>query len=116
MLSTANLSPKQSKEDQISETETFGTLIRKWEDEQPIPEPDPEFADVDGMRKLVNTWFFGHLAKMFNIKNDYSDEYDEEVAKYTVTPPRYDDEDDNGVDIDAVFGNAKHVEDDESEE
>lgn len=110
MLSTAKLSPKQNKQGDITETKTFGTLIREWEDSRPIPEPDPEFKDVDNIRKLVNTWFFGHLAKMFNIKNDYVDEYEAEVAKYTVTPPVYDQEDQNtDAEIDAIFGNAKHV-------
>lgn len=110
LLSTAKLSPRQSKEDKIGETETFGTLLKKWEDEKPIPEPSAEFADVDNMRNLVSTWFFGHLAKMFNIKNDLADLYEQEAAKYTVMPPVYDEEEQDAYsDIDAMFGSAKRA-------
>lgn len=112
LLDTSNLSPKKSKEDQITQMETFGTLIRRWEDEKPIPEPSPEFADVDGIRKLVRTWFFGHLCKMFNIKNDYTEEYESEVAKYSVSPPDYSDADIGDTqEIDSIFGNAKSITD-----
>lgn len=116
LLDTSNLSPKKSKEDQIAQVETFGTLIRKWEEERPIPEPSPEFADVDGITKLVRTWFFGHLCKMFNIKNDYTAEYEAEVAKYSVTPPDYTDIDTgDSQEIDSIFGNAKRAADDEED-
>lgn len=110
MLTTAKLSPKQTKEDQLGQTETFGTLIKEWEKERPIPEPSPEFADVDGIKKLVTVFFFGHLCKMFNIRNDYSQMYEDEVAKYTVTKPQVadavDEEDDRA---DALFREARAV-------
>lgn len=87
LLDTAQVTPKQDKGDQLAETNTFGTLIKRWEDERPIPEPDPAWADVDGIRKYINTWFLGHLCKMFRVDNDASREYEEELAKYTVDAP-----------------------------
>ena len=112
MLTTAKLSPKQTKEDQLAQTETFGSLIKEWEKSKPIPEPSPEFADVDGIKKLVTVFFFGHLCKMFNIKNDYAQMYDDEVAKYTVTKPQspesVDEEDDRA---EALFREARVVPD-----
>lgn len=108
MLTTAKLSPKQTKEDQLAQTETFGTLIKRWEDERPIPEPSPEFADVDGIKKLITVFFFGHLCKMFNIKNDYSDLYDREMDQYTVTRPAWAEEtEDDEQRTEALFSGAR---------
>lgn len=108
MLTTAKLSPKQTKEDQLAQTETFGTLIKRWEDERPIPEPEDEFKDVDGIKKLVTVFFFGHLCKMFNIRNDYADMYDEEVAKYTVSRPQRDEDvEDEDLYAENLFKQAK---------
>lgn len=111
MLSTAKLAPRQHKEDSFAETETFGTLIKRWEDERPIPEPEAEFADVDGIRKLVTVFFFGHLCKMFNIKNDYADMYEEEIAKHTVSRPQQvqDMADDESDYTDTLFREARAV-------
>lgn len=111
MLSTAKLAPKQHKEDSFAETETFGTLIKRWEDDKPIPEPEDEFADVDGIRKLVTVFFFGHLCKMFNLKNDYADMYEKEVAKHTVARPQQvqDMADDESDYTDTLFREARAV-------
>lgn len=117
MLTTAKLSPKQTKEDQLAQTETFGTLIKKWEDERPIPEPSAEFADIDGIRKLITVFFFGHLCKMFNIKNDYADLYEEEIQKYTVTRPAWsEDVEDDEQRTEALFSGARIRDEQESSE
>jgi len=95
LLGSANLKPVQTSENTIADQNTFGTLIKKWEDELPISEPDPKWKDVDGIRKYVNVWFLGHLCKMMGIKNSYSQEYEDEIAKYKVEKPEYFDEDEN---------------------
>lgn len=87
VLGTANLQPKQARNNAMVEANTLGTLIEKWENEDPIPEPDPQFQDVDGIRKYVGTWFHGHFCKMLGVKNDTAEEYEREKAKYTVKPP-----------------------------
>ena len=69
-----------------SEQVTFGTLIKKFENEKPIPEPLPEWMDADWIRKYVVVWFFGNLCRMMGKENPYQEEYDEEMAKYTVDP------------------------------
>lgn len=84
----ANIAPKQQK-DVLSEADTFGTLIERWEKEEPIPEPDPAWADVDGIKRNISTWFFGHLCKMFKIENDWAQMYEDEIAPYTAHPPEY---------------------------
>ena len=102
LLASANLQPKQTKDNTLAEQNTFGTLIRKWENEQPIPEPDEEWKDVDGIAKYITVYFLGHLCKMMGIKNSYSRMYEEEMNKYKVDKPEY--EDDDEALFDAVFG------------
>lgn len=103
LMDTAKIKPKQKDDDSLVEQNTFGTLIKKWEDEEPVPEPREEWQDVDGIRKYVGTWLFGHLAKMFKLDNDWSQMYEDEISQYTVTPPRYESNDDGESDFDALF-------------
>lgn len=102
LLDTANLKPKQTKDNTLAEQNTFGTLIRKWENEKPIPDPDPEWKDVDGIARYITVYFLGHLCKMMGIKNTYSRMYEDEMSKYKVEKPEY--EDDDEALFDAVFG------------
>lgn len=108
LMDTAKITPKQDKGDQLAATNTFGTLIKQWENEQPIPEPAPEWADVDGIRRYISTWFLGHLCKMFKIDNDVTQLYDEELGAYTVEPPQFADDDDNGMaeEFGDIFGSS----------
>ena len=108
LLDTANLKPKQTNMDALAEDRTFGQLIKIWENEKPVPEPDPEFKDVDGIGRYISVFFLGHLAKMVGIKNKFSRMYDEEMAKYTVEKPEY--EEDTEALFDAIFGG--HLESD----
>ena len=87
LMAAGNLQPKQNVNNAATDSLTFGQLIEKWELEEPIPEPDPEFKDVDGIRKYITVWFFGHLCKALGINNIYSQEYEAEIKKYTVEKP-----------------------------
>ena len=91
LLGSSNLKPVQETGANAVEQETFGTLIRKFEKEKPIPEPDPQWKDVDSIGKYIRTFFFGHMAKAIGAENKYQEEYDEELGRYTVIP-----EDENG--------------------
>ena len=90
----------------MSDTASFGSLIRKWEDEKPIPEAKPEWKDVDGIRRYISVYFYGHLSKMFGFRNDWAKLYDEEIAKYTVKKPQMDTEDENLVSYEDIFGSG----------
>ena len=105
-LDTGNLKPKQNNMDALSEAQTFGTLIQRYEDTRPLPEISPELRDVDGLGKYINVFYLGHLCKMLGIKNDYAQQYEEEIAKYTVVPPEYseDEEDNDGIDWTSILG------------
>lgn len=105
MLEAAKLQPKQNRAETISDTQTFGTLIDKWENTRPIPECDPELKDVDRIGKYINIFFKGHLAKMMNLKGVFCKAYDDFMSKYSVQKPEYESEDSNSEALfDAIFG------------
>lgn len=107
LMNTGNITPKQTGMDSMADAQTFGTLIEKWEQEKPIPEPDPEFRDVNKIGYYFTTFFLGHMCKMLGIKNKYSYMYEQEMAKYTVTPPKYDGDEDSERIFEKVFGHTE---------
>ncbi|MGL4454085.1 MAG: hypothetical protein ACRCX8_18920 [Sarcina sp.] len=98
LLGSANIKPVQESASMASDQVTFGTLIKKFENERPIPEPDPEWADVDNVSHYISVWFFGHICALMGIKNDYARMYEEELAKHTVEKVDYEDEDEDELD------------------
>lgn len=96
LLGTANLKPNQTNDNALADQNTFGTLIKKWENDEPISEPEEEWQDVDGIHRYIDTWFLGHLSNLVHVKNDYESEYLQERDKYTVTPPSYEEDEDTG--------------------
>ena len=111
-LEAGKLQPKQNKGDTTSETQTFGTLIEKWENTRPIPEIDEELRDVDKIGLYLDVFFRGHLAKMMGLKNGVSHLYEKYMAKYTVQKPEYNDDEDGEALFDAIFGNSSNINDD----
>lgn len=55
-------------------------------------EPLEEWQDIDGIHTLVDTYFLGHMAKLVHVENDNSAKYEAEMAKYTVQPPSFDED------------------------
>lgn len=111
LLGSANLKPTQQKADgdNAQENTPFGVWIRRWETQRPIPDPDPELEDVDGIIRYISIWFLGHLCKMLGIKNTYCRLYEEEIAKMRVDRPEYEDEDDETL-FNDIFGGSGSVE------
>lgn len=102
LLSSLDILPKQASGNGINDALTFGQLIEKWEKEDPIPEPEEEFKDVDRIGKYIRVWFKGYLAKAMGIKNDYTKEFDDYVKEYKVSKPE------NDSDIyNEIFGNQE---------
>lgn len=89
LLGSSNLKPVQETGANAVDQESFGTLIKKWENERPIPEPDEAWKDIDGIGKYVRTFFLGHLARLFGKEGDnpFRDEYEEVIGEHTVKPP-----------------------------
>ncbi len=112
LLETAKLQPKQNHSDTLSETQTFGTLIDKWENTRPLPEIDEELKDVDKIALYIDVFFRGHLAKMMGLKNGLSRLYDRYMKKYTVQKPEYKDDKDAEALFDAMFGDSSVMDED----
>lgn len=106
MLSNLKKPQKSAATDAATGNTPFGVWIKRWEDERPIPEPDEDLKDVDGIIKYITVWFLGHLCKMLGIKNSYCKMYEDEIAKLRVDRPEYDDEDDETM-LNDLFGDVE---------
>jgi hypothetical protein len=103
-LNTANITPKQDNQDSVSDSQTLGTLIQKWETTKPIPEPDPEFKDVDKIGLYITVFFKAHMMKILGLKDPNVELYDKEMAKYTVDKPAADEESYSEELFNKIFG------------
>lgn len=96
LMQSAGLKPTQNNENSLLEQNTFGTLIKKLEKDRPVAEAEEEWKDVDGINRYIDTWFLGHLSNLVHLDNDHSEAYRREIAKYTVKPPVYEDDEELG--------------------
>lgn len=103
LLGSMNLQPSQKRETAEENYIPFGMEIARWEEDKPVIDPDPEFEDVDGFKKNITAWFLGQLCRMVGIRNKYSDIYQEELEKYTIERPKFEDDDDEST-FDDMFG------------
>ena len=104
LLDTAKLQPKQNSGDAMSDAQTFGTLIDKWENTRPIPEVEEEFKDVDKIGLLIHTFYTGHIAKVLNLPSSLIALYDKFMKKYTVEKQEYSSDSDNEALFNSIFG------------
>lgn len=104
LLDTAKLTPKQNKGDVLSKAKTFSQLIDEWENEEPIPEPDPEFEDVDHIAKYIDVFFKGHLSKVLGFKNGISALYDKFISKFSAKKQEYSEDDTDEEIFNKLFG------------
>lgn len=79
LMNNANMNPIQATGAEGNDQVTFGTLIKKWENERPVPKP----LD-DEMKEYIDTFMIGHLAKMEGLNNEMTEKYDEALSKYTI--------------------------------
>lgn len=86
-LTTAELTPKQVSEMEKATEKPLGVMIEMFENERPIPKPNPEWEDVDGIMKLIMVFFIGHLCAMLGLKNKYAKMYREEMDRLSVNVP-----------------------------
>lgn len=106
LMKSANLQPIQNLANASTDGRTFGQLIELWEEDKPIPEPEEEFKDVDGIGKYLRVWL-GWIAKAVGIKNVYTEEYEEEIKKYTATKPAVDENNNSSAIFNKLFGGDK---------
>lgn len=79
LMNDAKMKPIQATGAEENEQVTFGTLIKKWETEKPVSQK----LD-DEMKKYIDTYMVGHLAKMQGLDCDLVDNYEKELKEYTV--------------------------------
>lgn len=84
LMRSANLQPAQEKAAAENEANTFGTFIKKIENEMPIAAPLPEYQDPDGIIKLIKVFFAGAMAESMGEPNPYPEEYKEVMREYTL--------------------------------
>lgn len=103
-LDTGKLKPKQNSTDTMSDAQTFGTLLQKWEETRPLPEVDEELKDVDKIGLYFDVFFRGHASKMLGLKNTFSHIYESFMKRFTVGKPEYDEDEDSEIVFEKVFG------------
>ena len=110
LIGSVNAKPAQQTrggdDDESFDGLPLGVGIRIYENSRPIPKPLPEYEDVDGIVRYILIWVFGHLCKLFHIKNAYSRLYEEEMERLRVERPDVADEEDEDLLYD-VFGDLK---------
>lgn len=104
LMASANLQPRQNVNNAATDSLSFGQLIEKWETEKPIPDPDPEFQDVNKIGKLIRVFFKGHLARALGLDNGYSQEYDDFIKQYTVEKQNNSEDGDESSTYNKIFG------------
>lgn len=113
LVGSAMLKPTQTSNDSESPMDKtpLGVWIKRWEDDQPIPDPDPQFKDRDGIIRFIEIWLKGHLSKMLGLRNSYSKMYEDAMEKYRLELPEYEDEDTETL-FNDIF--AQSVDDDDT--
>ena len=79
LMNDANMKPIQATGAEGNDQITFGTLIRKWENERPVPKPLE-----DEMKEYIDTYMIGHLAKMEGLNNEMTEKYDKALRSHTI--------------------------------
>ena len=107
LMNGANLQPRQNVGNAATDSLTFSQLISKWELEKPVPTPDPELCDVSGIGKKIRVWFGGWLANALGLDVPQSQEYLEEVEKYTVTKPNIEEKEGSSAIYQKMYGSEE---------
>lgn len=103
LLGSASLKPAQKKGDSDASiyNTPMGVWIDRFEYKRPIPDDETD-ENKNYLKKYILAWFGGHLSKMFGIKNANTKLYDEEIAKYRVSRPEFDDDSDDDMMYDTL--------------
>ena len=109
LMASLSVKPSQANSNALTEAKTFGQLIQKWEEEQPIPEPDEDFKSVNNIGLYIDVFFKGHMARMMNLKNAFSNTYEKFIKKYVVDKPQYDEDTDSDALFDQIFGTEADI-------
>ncbi|GAA4880551.1 hypothetical protein GCM10023310_70950 [Paenibacillus vulneris] len=79
LMNDAKMKPIQATGADANDQISFGVLIKKWENEKPIPQ-----GLDDEMKSYIDTFMIGHLAKMEGLNNEMTEKYDKAMSAYTI--------------------------------
>jgi len=79
LMNDGNLKPVQATGADKNEKVSFGVFIKKWENEDPISK-----TMDDEMKRYIDTYMVGHLAKMEGLNNEATRLYDEAIKEFTI--------------------------------
>ncbi|WP_064198990.1 hypothetical protein [Brevibacillus brevis] len=79
LMNDAKMKPIQATGAEANDQLTFGVLIKKWENDKPVPK-----ALEDEMKMYIDTYMVGHLAKMEGLNNEMTEKYDKAIGDYTI--------------------------------
>lgn len=88
LMASAGIKPTQESGTGNAELDAYAKWIRHIEDDRPIAKPNPEWEDVDGIRKAIVTFFLHPWATLWNKQKEspYYEEAKEHLEQYTVYP------------------------------
>lgn len=85
LMRNAGIAPSQEKESKNNDQQSFGMWVRRWENEMPVPEPLPQFRDVDGIAKYLENNFLSPMRKSLDLYDDKENQYQEHIDKYGIS-------------------------------
>lgn len=106
LISSMNLKPGQRGEDSGYDKTPYGVWIDRLEHDRPVPDPDPELRDVDGIVQKISIWFYGHASKMLGIKNMFCKMYDDKMQEFRIERAEADEDDDDEELFNRIFGGS----------
>jgi hypothetical protein len=79
LMNDAKMKPIQATGAEANAQVSFGTMIKRWETTKPVPT-----TLDDEMKKYIDTYMVGQLAKIEGMDNDITQKYDNELKPYTI--------------------------------
>lgn len=106
-MGSLNIQARQKNQNTATDQLIMGKFIERIEKTDPVPDPEPTWLEKMGIIRYISVWFLGHFAKMMGLKNTWSKLYEEEIAKYTVKPPVYEEDGTDDISFEDLFGSHR---------
>lgn len=88
LMTATGIKPTQENGTGNSELDAYSRWIKHIENDRPIGDPNPEWADVDGIRKMIVAFFLHPWARLWNKEKEspYYKEAKATLEEFTVYP------------------------------
>lgn len=95
----SNIKPVQENSTEKITKGGFDVFVKHIEEDEPILDWEKDLGNLDKLKHYLNIFFFGNIAKALGIKNPWQDEFDEEMAEYTVEMTEVEEDNNSQVDF-----------------